>query len=92
MTADLPEWAIKQAIVVAKAYNRDWENGVDIIATALVSAVKAERERAAKVAKALANSFTNSRDMMVACQEAAADAKALEIAAAILADDGGRDG
>jgi hypothetical protein len=84
MTADLPEWAMEKA--GAALGSPDFSR--ELLQIRVAYALVAERERAAGIAEAHANSFSNSRDMMVACQEAAADAKALEIATAILADGG----
>ena len=40
----IPEHITQQAIETARAYNRDWENGVDIIEAALLAAEQRGRE------------------------------------------------
>lgn len=44
----IPEHITQRAIETARAYNRDWENGVEIIEQALLAAEKRGREEAAK--------------------------------------------
>lgn len=46
----IPEHITQQAIETARTYNRDWENGVEIIEQALLAAEKRGREEAAKIA------------------------------------------
>lgn len=53
----IPEHITQRAIETARAYNRDWENGVEIIEQALLAAEKRgreeERERCAKLCEGL---------------------------------------
>lgn len=52
-------------------------------AAIIARAILAERERAAKIAESCGDTWSNSRDVDVALQEAAVDEKVAEIAAAI---------
>lgn len=90
----IPDDVMKAAAGLAEALIAALQDGVcgcpechmvasEHIARAIMAERAAERERCAKVADDAGGTFSNSRDMMQAVQEAAADAKCIEIAAAI---------